>query len=212
MAGALGMEMRMVAMVLFMVLSLLAGSCDAFGIGEVYKVGDDDGWTVKPNYTYWTKAKNFKVGDIIYNTNPINASILLHVCKLVFQYDPKNHNVIEVKSLADYRKCNTSSGIVTHTSGNDSILIKTPGHRYFICGFQGHCPAGQRVDIRVLKQSSTFAPSPSAMPPANSNSLDSIFHGPPAAAPKVSGGSINEVMMLLVVLPLFHQSLVSVWF
>lgn len=59
------MEKKMVAMVMFMVVSLFLGCCDV--AGTVYKVGDEDGWTVKPNYTYWTSTKNFEVGDTICN-------------------------------------------------------------------------------------------------------------------------------------------------
>lgn len=69
------------------------------------------------------------------------------------------HNVLEV-SRADYRSCNAASPIVTHTSGNDSILIKRKGHYLFICGVPGHCQGGQRVDIRVADVESIGAPAP----------------------------------------------------
>lgn len=52
---------------------------------------------------------------------------------------------------SNFRSCNISTPIRTYSTGNDSIIIKIPGHYYYICGFQGHCQAGQKVDIRVLK-------------------------------------------------------------
>uniref|UniRef100_A0A0E0P2U9 Phytocyanin domain-containing protein n=1 Tax=Oryza rufipogon TaxID=4529 RepID=A0A0E0P2U9_ORYRU len=64
---------------------------------------------------------------------------------------------------ADYDSCTNSSPIATHTSGDDKIAIKAAGHRFFICGVPGHCAAGQKVNIRVLKpqrSSSSDAPSP----------------------------------------------------
>ena len=114
----------------------------------------------------------------------------------MFQYDPKLHNVIEVKNIAEYRNCDKSSAIATYSSGNDSIPIKTPGHRYFICGFPGHCPAGQKVDIRVLNLTNASTPSPTAMPPATSPNPPGIaIQVSPAPAPQASSVSgINKVL------------------
>ncbi|XP_062212769.1 mavicyanin-like [Phragmites australis] len=118
----------------------------------VYKVGDTSGWTIlgNINYTDWTGNKTFHVGDTI-----------------EFQYPKGIHNVLEVKK-ADYDSCTNSSPIATHTSGDDKIVIKSPGHRFFICGIPGHCAAGQKVNIRVLKPRSSDAPStaPTASAPA----------------------------------------------
>ncbi|CAN6297352.1 unnamed protein product [Urochloa humidicola] len=130
----------------------------------IYKVGDNSGWTIlgNINYTDWTTKKNFKVGDII-----------------EFKYPQGIHNVLEVNK-ADYDSCSNSTPIATHTSGDDKIVIKRPGHRFFICGVPGHCAAGQKVNIRVLKQKSSDAPSKAPAPaPAR----------PAAASPSPSGGS-----------------------
>lgn len=109
---------------------------------------------------------------------------------LVFQYDAKLHNVIEVKNLADYRNCNKFSAIATYSSGNDSILIITTGHRFFLCWFPGHCAAGQKVDIRVLNLANTSASSPTAMPPTSSPNPSGIdTQDSPAPAPQTSSGS-----------------------
>ncbi|XP_065050296.1 uncharacterized protein LOC135680344 [Musa acuminata AAA Group] len=49
----------------------------------------------------------------------------------VFDYSKNIHNVLEV-SKADYDACTATSPMATYTSGNDSIAMKTKGHRYFI--------------------------------------------------------------------------------
>ncbi|KAK3149004.1 hypothetical protein QOZ80_3AG0211620 [Eleusine coracana subsp. coracana] len=134
----------------------------------VYKVGDSNGWTIlgNPNYRDWAGNKTFHVGDTI-----------------EFQYPKGIHNVLEVKK-ADYDSCTNSTPIATHTSGDDKIVIKSPGHRFFICGVPGHCAAGQKVNIRVLKPRSSDAPSPA--PAAASKS------SPPAPAPKPAAPSPSD--------------------
>ncbi|XP_026443336.1 chemocyanin-like [Papaver somniferum] len=179
--------------VFFMVLAALCvGS-----MAEVYKVGDDNGWTAKehmPDYEEWSASKAFKIGDSI-----------------VFEYDPEWHNVVQV-THEDYRKCNASSPIKenyywgshsirgaspnktkmvkTFTSGKDTIPIKAEGHLFYICGVPEHCKMGQKVDIRVvaldrldigvLADRATPAPptSPSVSAPTPSpNSVMSISKG-----------------------------------
>ncbi|CAI9776322.1 unnamed protein product [Fraxinus pennsylvanica] len=127
------------------VLLLILTSSVKVSIGEVYKVGDSAGWTTIGNVDYkqWSAPKKFQIGDVI-----------------VFEYNPQFHNVMQV-THAEYRSCNASSPISTHTTGNDSITIDTRGHHYFICAVPGHCQAGQKVDINVLRTPSV-APSPSA--------------------------------------------------
>ncbi|KAF3623641.1 Mavicyanin [Capsicum annuum] len=90
----------------------------------------------------------------------------LLLTKLVFQYSPQFHNVMQVKH-AEYQSCNASAPIATHTTGKDSITIATHGHHFFLCGVPGHCQAGQKVDINVLRASSSPSPSPS---PSSSSS------------------------------------------
>ncbi|CAL4927928.1 unnamed protein product [Urochloa decumbens] len=151
----------------------------------IYKVGDTSGWTIlgNINYTDWTTKKNFKVGDII-----------------EFKYPQGIHNVLEVNK-ADYDSCTNTTPIATHTSGDDKIAIKRPGHRFFICGVPGHCAAGQKLNIRVLKQKSSEAPSkapapaparpaaspspsePSAASPPAASATDSTPDAPATAAP-----------------------------
>ncbi|KAL8515245.1 hypothetical protein ACS0TY_014093 [Phlomoides rotata] len=115
--------------------------------GGVYKVGDSAGWTTIGNVDYkaWAVAKNFQIGDII-----------------VFEYNPQFHNVMQVIH-SQYKACNVSSPITTHTTGNDSITITTSGHHFFLCGVPGHCQSGQKVDINILR-SPSIAPSESGTP------------------------------------------------
>lgn len=80
-----------------------------------------------------------------------------------FHYDPASHNVVQVNQMG-YRLCNISSnarvGVKTYETGNDSFRIKGPGHYYFICSFPGHCKAGQKLDVRVLKKYPMTTPTP----------------------------------------------------
>ncbi|KAI3943936.1 hypothetical protein MKW92_023561 [Papaver armeniacum] len=132
--------------------------CAAFHVstilGNVYKVGDDAGWTSVGNFDYhtWSSSKTFDVGDIIR-----------------FEYTPGDHNVIEVNHT-DYRTCNRSRPVVTYSSGSDSITIKNRGHYYFICGFPDHCEGGQKVDIRVIPEPSAQPSKAAPSAPAQSNS------------------------------------------
>lgn len=59
-----------------------------------------------------------------------------------------------------YKACNASAPLATFTTGRDSINITTHGHHYFLCGVPGHCQAGQKVDINVIR-ASAMSPTPS---------------------------------------------------
>ena len=123
------------------------------------------------------KVHNFELpvvnGDqLIMDTHRMHAE---------FKYPQGIHNVLEVNK-ADYHSCTNSTPIATHTSGDDKITIKSHGHRFFICGVPGHCAAGQKLDVRVLKTQrarSSDAPSPA---PAASASAPAL--APAAASPR----------------------------
>ncbi|KAL9140137.1 hypothetical protein ABFS82_14G016100 [Erythranthe guttata] len=140
-------EKRGLLVLLCNILILLSSVSDG---GAVYKVGDSAGWTTIANvdYTHWALTKTFQLGDTI-----------------VFEYNPKFHNVMQV-THADYKACNATSPISTRTSGNDSITIDTHGHHFFLCGVPGHCQAGQKVDINVVlhRVPEEAAPTPSPVP------------------------------------------------
>ncbi|XP_059274643.1 mavicyanin-like [Lycium ferocissimum] len=121
-------------------------------MGEVYKVGDSTGWTDIGHFDYksWSATKNFRVGDSI-----------------VFEYNKQFHNVVRV-THKNFNACNATTTYATFNSGNDTFVIRKPGHFYFISSFPGHCQNGQKVDIRVpgpTKQSPSPSPSASRSEP-----------------------------------------------
>jgi len=112
----------------------------------------------------------------------------------VFTYNKQFHNVLAV-SKADYKNCDASKPTATWSTGNDSVVLNTTGHHYFLCGFPGHCAAGQKVDIRVASSSAAPSESPSAAPsptPSGSKPSGGATAAPsphPNAAPKALSAS-----------------------
>ena len=90
----------------------------------------------------------------------------------VFTYNKQFHNVLAV-SKADYKNCDASKPIATWSTGNDSVVLKTAGHHYFLCGFPGHCAAGQKVDIRIATSSDAPSAAPTPEPAAGGGSKPS---------------------------------------
>ncbi|KAF3441438.1 hypothetical protein FNV43_RR15352 [Rhamnella rubrinervis] len=100
-------------------------------MGAEYIVGDDEGWTINFDYQAWAKDKVFHVGD-----------------KLVFKYTAPDHNVFKVNGTA-FKDCIAPPSNERLSSGNDEIVLATPGNRWYICGVSGHCDAGQKLAITV---------------------------------------------------------------
>ncbi|KAI3946558.1 hypothetical protein MKW92_042916 [Papaver armeniacum] len=169
--------------VFFMVFAAL---CVASSMAEVYKVGDDNGWTTQnmPDYKKWSASKAFKIGDSI-----------------VFEYSPKDNNVVQVMSYNDYKKCNGSSPLKTFTSGKDTIPIKRKEHLFFISGFPDSCKKGQKVDIRVVDTPVAPTP-PSAQGPSSSAPAPSPSVSVPAPSPNsamsISKGKFGFVILAVV--------------
>ncbi|KAK2983982.1 hypothetical protein RJ640_027307 [Escallonia rubra] len=112
-------------------------------------VGDDKGWTTNFDYQAWARGKDFRVGD-----------------RLVFQYPVGAHNVFKVDGTG-FESCIKPALTEALTSGNDAIVLATPGRKWYICGIGQHCAAaGQKLFITV--NSEWMAPSPSPSPSANS--------------------------------------------
>jgi hypothetical protein len=112
------------------------------------------------------------------------------------------HNVMAV-STAGYKNCDTSKPIVTMSTGNDSVVLNTTGHHYFLCGFPGHCAAGQKVDINVLASSAapSMAPSPSGTEPSSGGSGSAAAAAPSPhgnVASRTVGGSLAASVLALV--------------
>ena len=107
----------------------------------------------------------------------------------VFTYNKQFHNVVAV-SKADYKNCDASKPIATWSTGNDSVVLKTAGHHYFLCGFPGHCAAGQKVDIRIATSSDAPSAAPTPEPSAGGATTAPAPH--PNAAPKAlpAGSSV----------------------
>ncbi|KAL5560477.1 hypothetical protein UlMin_036688 [Ulmus minor] len=96
--------------------------------GASYTVGNSGSWTF--NTDSWPRGKRFKAGDV-----------------LIFNYDPKVHNVVQVDRNG-YTNCKTPGGAKVYRSGKDQIkLVK--GQNYFICNFPGHCQSNMKIAINA---------------------------------------------------------------
>ncbi|KAJ6425856.1 hypothetical protein OIU84_026436 [Salix udensis] len=111
-------------------------------MAAVYNAGDSAGWTSmgQVDYKDWAANKNFHVGDT-----------------LVFNYNNQFHNVKQVTQQG-FESCNATSPIATYTNGSDKVTLEKHGHFYFICGYPGHCQAGQKIDISVVPATSNLSP------------------------------------------------------
>lgn len=87
---------------------------------------------------------------------------------------------------AMYQSCNATVPLDSYTTGNDTITITTKGHHFFICGIPGHCQAGQKVDINVLRHPLAAAPTPSALASPAVPVDHASAPGPNMAAPLIS--------------------------
>ncbi|XP_028082843.1 basic blue protein-like [Camellia sinensis] len=74
-------------------------------------VGDEKGWTVNFDYQAWVRGKDFRVGD-----------------KLVFLYPEEAHNVFKVNGTG-FQNCNAPPLKEALTSGKDTVVLSTPGHK-----------------------------------------------------------------------------------
>ncbi|CAN6179890.1 unnamed protein product [Urochloa humidicola] len=147
------MATKLVAVVAIMAAAFLGAASAA-----TYNVGEPGGsWDLRTNYGDWAASKRFHPGD-----------------QLVFKYSPQAHDVLEV-SKADYDSCSTASPIATHNSGNDAIALTSPGTRYFICGFTGHCDGGMKLQVDVVPSATSLAPAgaPEANAPVSPSTPDS---------------------------------------
>ncbi|KAJ6955396.1 hypothetical protein NC652_006730 [Populus alba x Populus x berolinensis] len=62
--------------------------------------------------------------------------------------------------------------VATYTNGSDTVTLEKLGHFYFICGYPGHCQAGQKIDILVTPATSNLSPAPlSRISPRSASTL-----------------------------------------
>ncbi|XP_022158656.1 uclacyanin-2-like [Momordica charantia] len=120
-------------------------------LAATYTVGDDAGWNTGVNYTNWAHGKPFNVGDL-----------------LLFKYKQGEHNVFKVNGTS-FQRCVPPADVEPLTTGNDVIVLTTPGKKWYICGVGLHCDAGQKLVITVLNQEE--GASPVSAPPPSTNSL-----------------------------------------
>lgn len=73
------------------------------------------------------------------------------VGRAVFSYTPV-HDVVEVEE-EDYQMCDATEPIRTYSDGETVIPLPQEGSRYFICGRQGHCSMGLKLEAQVLASS-----------------------------------------------------------
>ncbi|CAJ2630270.1 unnamed protein product [Trifolium pratense] len=148
----------------------------------VHKVGDSAGWTTLGNIDYkkWSATKNFQIGDTI-----------------IFEYSAQFHNVMRV-THAMYKSCNGSSPIATFTTGNDTIKITNHGHHFFFCGVPGHCQAGQKVDINVLRVSQVDASSPAPSSSALVSPATVSASNVPAPSPSNAAATLKFITLKMI--------------
>ncbi|KAJ6758995.1 BLUE COPPER PROTEIN [Salix koriyanagi] len=88
-------------------MGLLHGACAA----STYMVGDDLGWTVPPNSSYyeeWASQRTFQIGDTF-----------------VFNWTTGTHSATEVSTREEYDNC-TKMGMILMFAGVQIINLKTP--------------------------------------------------------------------------------------
>ncbi|KAJ6673226.1 hypothetical protein OIU85_012244 [Salix viminalis] len=110
-------------------VGLLHGACAA----TTYMVGDDLGWTVPPNSSYyeeWTSQRTFQIGDTF-----------------VFNWTAGTHSATEVSTREEYDNC-TKMGMILMFAGVQ-ITFDANGTHYFLCSEGTHCEQGQKMVIKI---------------------------------------------------------------
>lgn len=103
----------------------------------------------------------------------------------MFNYPP-GHTVDEV-SAADYKACTIGNAIASDSSGATTVLLKTAGPHYYICGVPGHCAGGMKLSINVV--AAVFGGTTTALPapPAGVATL-----APPTGLAVPVGGTFTD--------------------
>ncbi|KAJ8763147.1 hypothetical protein K2173_025532 [Erythroxylum novogranatense] len=130
-------------------LALIAAIAGVTTEAKEFVVGDETGWTINFDYKTWATGKDFRVGD-----------------KLIFKYPVGKHTVIPVNGT-EFQNCIKPAATQPLTTGNDTIILKTAGNKWYICGVAQHCAQGaQKLAITVKpswgwSEPPSIAPSPS---------------------------------------------------
>ncbi|KAJ9131880.1 hypothetical protein P3X46_034784 [Hevea brasiliensis] len=137
----------MASHLVFFVFMLIAAIVPAIrATGKEFIVGDEAGWGLGFDYQAWAYGKKFHVGD-----------------KLVFQYYPGAHNVFKVNETG-FQNCIRPPATEALTTGNDTIVLATPGRKWYICSVGQHCKKGMKLFLTVLPQAVKSTPAPYATP------------------------------------------------
>lgn len=162
-----------------MLLAVVAVALVQYAQGAItHVVGGTGEWTLPGssntvNSSYlsdWVSTQTFVLGD-----------------SLLFEYAQGSHDVVEVTN-ANYTACNITNPIQTWTTGNTTVPLNSAGTRYFICGYPGHCAAGQKVAITTVTSASPSPPSSTTPPPPSTNG--STISSLPASAAAVVFGAL----------------------
>eukprot|EP00257_Ricinus_communis_P025176 XP_025012590.1 stellacyanin-like [Ricinus communis] len=149
-----------------LILVLPVAIVPMFSLAKEYIVGDETGWTIAFDYQAWAQGKDFRGGDKLgkdlisrYPDDEIKADPL-PPNKL--RMDPLKYEGPIIRRTA-FHNCNIPPLDQALATGNDTIVLATPGKKWYICGVGKHCEVGgQKLTITV--QSEAPAPSPSMVP------------------------------------------------
>lgn len=97
----------------------------------------------------------------------------------------------------DYKQCSTETPLGRFTGGDTKFALDRYGPVYFVSGVAGHCEAGQRMIVRVIRPGASAprgAPvAAPAMPPTASGSGSGRSGAPsPATSPAGSGSGSSS--------------------
>ncbi|GLT56546.1 hypothetical protein SLA2020_295810 [Shorea laevis] len=126
-----------------LVLTVMAAMTAMNGVTAVlHRVGDKYGWNPNVNYTEWSDAEHFYVGDW-----------------LLFNFDKRYYNVLEVNKTS-YESCNDQGFIQNITHGGRDVFQLTEARTYYFLSSGGYCWHGMKVTVNVETPLEAPAPAP----------------------------------------------------
>ncbi|RYR37911.1 hypothetical protein HN873_029922 [Arachis hypogaea] len=146
-------------------LLLLAMNCHCSSAHTQFIVGDSAGWVIPPYptyYTNWSHNHFFRVGD-----------------SLVFNFDPKFYNLMEVSEY-EYEHCTSMEPLKVFNSSPAIIQLNQNASFFFVCTIANYCCLGQKLAVSVHQRTHNNKP-PSPSPSPSPSPLPS--HAPPPPTP-----------------------------
>ncbi|KAF2306903.1 hypothetical protein GH714_022434 [Hevea brasiliensis] len=83
--------------------------------------------------------------------------------KVVFQYYTGAHNVFKANETG-FQNCIRPPATEALTTGNDAIVLATPGRKRYICRVGQHCEKGMKLVLTVLPQAAKSPTVPYSTP------------------------------------------------